>query len=807
MHRTIPRTLRALGMLAALVALGATQARAYDAANDFSPTLNTAGRPWTYGWTPTRGGTFTLFPTHGTDGTGLQYWTDAGSGTRLSYNPTGGAVAQLNSTTLPSLSLSLLPGTTTQYTVVRWTAPFTDSFEVAARFLARSPLDFSKDVAVLQGSAVLFSHWLNPLRSASSASMSAALALNAGETVDFVVGPADGSNAADYVSLDATVTPLPPALGPAGPVFAIGSQRFMPSSWPAPAFESIAFDPVNQRVASNGKIYDLCGNEVSAGPDEQPGLAWDPVTLTYWQITNDRVVRRWNGATLLDTVFTIPPTFTVPGTGLDTLDSVRGIAVDSSYVYVVDAGPNPGQPESNAWFKFDRAGNPVKCSKSTDLLAHLEPDPDALVDDIVYSPYSSPLFPGKLLVALEHSGIQVLDTDGNFVEKFRWSTQGLTPADAFKLHGRVTAFAGLALDPVTGNLYLANNDGLNQVWARIAPQGPTFAALGTLNSTTAGVGAVLQYPNPGCNQPTIEPLVPTGGPPVSNFFGIAYRPVDHAVYACEFGYGELWKFDARVGNGVRVGPTGVPSIWGMAYDTQRDVLYGGMEGSGSIRIVVIDPATGDATPLPGSSAYYTTDLAFDSADGKIYGVANGAPGPRLIRIDRDTGLGTVVGNTVTCDGLDYDAASGKLIGLSQQSNFKLYRIDPATGAAESLAVLPQNRSFEGLAVVPIPASPSLVSVEPHDRLTTTGLRVWPNPTGGGMTVAFDLPASAQVEVGVFDVAGRLVRKLRSGSLGAGPQRVAWDGRDGAGGAAPSGVYFVRVSDGARTRVARLVRAR
>ena len=37
------------------------------------------------------------------------------------------------------------------------------------------------------------------------------------------------------------------------------------------------------------------------------------------------------------------------------------------------------------------------------------------------------LLKGKLLIALEHSGIQVIDTDGNFVSKFRWTDPGVPP--------------------------------------------------------------------------------------------------------------------------------------------------------------------------------------------------------------------------------------------------------------------------------------------------------------------------------------------------------------------------------------------
>ncbi|MCB1161463.1 T9SS type A sorting domain-containing protein, partial [bacterium] len=48
----------------------------------------------------------------------------------------------------------------------------------------------------------------------------------------------------------------------------------------------------------------------------------------------------------------------------------------------------------------------------------------------------------------------------------------------------------------------------------------------------------------------------------------------------------------------------------------------------------------------------------------------------------------------------------------------------------------------------------------------------------------------QLEFSIFDVSGRLVRRM---SPLAGGTRVQWDGRDDHGRLASSGVYFVRVA--------------
>jgi hypothetical protein len=74
-----------------------------------------------------------------------------------------------------------------------------------------------------------------------------------------------------------------------------------------------------------------------------------------------------------------------------------------------------------------------------------------------------------------------------------------------------------------------------------------------------------------------------------------------------------------------------------------------------------------------------------------------------------------------------------------------------------------------------------------------GLRVWPSPTTGPATIAFDLPAAAPVDVEIFDVAGRLVQRIDVGDLGAGTHQVPWDASGLEGADVANGVYMVRVT--------------
>jgi hypothetical protein len=79
----------------------------------------------------------------------------------------------------------------------------------------------------------------------------------------------------------------------------------------------------------------------------------------------------------------------------------------------------------------------------------------------------------------------------------------------------------------------------------------------------------------------------------------------------------------------------------------------------------------------------------------------------------------------------------------------------------------------------------------------------PNPAAGRTVISFQLAAPGRVSLGVYDVAGRLVRTLESGPREAGRQSVTWDGRDNFGRTAANGVYFYRLTAGDYTATRKL----
>lgn len=83
----------------------------------------------------------------------------------------------------------------------------------------------------------------------------------------------------------------------------------------------------------------------------------------------------------------------------------------------------------------------------------------------------------------------------------------------------------------------------------------------------------------------------------------------------------------------------------------------------------------------------------------------------------------------------------------------------------------------------------------------------PNPFQGSTTLRYQLTRDGIASLAIYDIGGRLVRELISGTQAAGPHQVAWDGLDGQGRAVASGIYLVKLRSGADRMTQRVIVAR
>jgi hypothetical protein len=88
--------------------------------------------------------------------------------------------------------------------------------------------------------------------------------------------------------------------------------------------------------------------------------------------------------------------------------------------------------------------------------------------------------------------------------------------------------------------------------------------------------------------------------------------------------------------------------------------------------------------------------------------------------------------------------------------------------------------------------PDGLSASPLPPAATALAQNRPNPFNPRTNIRFTLATPGPVELSVYDLEGRVVRRLASGLYAAGVHELNWQGEDDHGAAAASGTYFYRL---------------
>ena len=83
----------------------------------------------------------------------------------------------------------------------------------------------------------------------------------------------------------------------------------------------------------------------------------------------------------------------------------------------------------------------------------------------------------------------------------------------------------------------------------------------------------------------------------------------------------------------------------------------------------------------------------------------------------------------------------------------------------------------------------------------------PNPFNPLTTIEYSLPAGSHTRLGVFDMAGRLVKTLVDEPVAGGKHTATWRGRDSLGQEVSSGTYFYRLEAGGKIQTRRMTLVR
>ncbi len=93
-----------------------------------------------------------------------------------------------------------------------------------------------------------------------------------------------------------------------------------------------------------------------------------------------------------------------------------------------------------------------------------------------------------------------------------------------------------------------------------------------------------------------------------------------------------------------------------------------------------------------------------------------------------------------------------------------------------------------------------LGIEIEEPLPVISLDISPNPFSSGLCINFDIPEPAPVELSVFDLSGRLIENLISGSVASGEHLSVWN----PGASTPAGCYIVKLSTPAESQSVRCV---
>jgi len=281
-----------------------------------------------------------------------------------------------------------------------------------------------------------------------------------------------------------------------------------------------------------------------------------------------------------------------------------------------------------------------------------------------------------------------------------------------------------------------------------------------------GHGLGLQHVVPETCQKLMEAYICT------NFDG----PQDDDIRGGMYFYGDTFEFNNNAASATDLG------VLVGAYSPQWPISLTNGVDFDYFRLTTTGPAELDVTVDPVGSRYVLDGVVVqtDEIQDLAFRVLGGVNGADVLIEVNDTSYGE---NEMLVDFALPDAGDYWVV---------IYR---ATGAFE---VQRYNLTLD--------VEPTSILFVEDDRTpgADLGLRLYPNPFNPRTTARFYVAEPGLTTLDVYDVAGKLVRRLRGQAESVGWADLTWDGRNDAGASAPSGTYLLQVSAGRRSQTARAV---
>jgi hypothetical protein len=139
-------------------------------------------------------------------------------------------------------------------------------------------------------------------------------------------------------------------------------------------------------------------------------------------------------------------------------------------------------------------------------------------------------------------------------------------------------------------------------------------------------------------------------------------------------------------------------------------------------------------------------------------------------------------------------SSGNLIASPVGASFLDAGWTSASGHYYKVSAVDHHDNQSGFALL-TPAA--VTGADPSLPVSTYLDQNFPNPFNPSTTISFGLDTRSEVALRIYDSSGALVRALVAGERPAGAHVANWDGRDDAGRAVATGIYYCRLDAGGK----------
>jgi hypothetical protein len=289
---------------------------------------------------------------------------------------------------------------------------------------------------------------------------------------------------------------------------------------------------------------------------------------------------------------------------------------------------------------------------------------------------------------------------------------------------------------------------------------------------------------------------PTGGPPAIRYGAAGVRDpltgdlVTFAGFTFMGRFDDVWRFDnaASTWTDVSAPPASSPlerCLHSASYDAQnhRMIMYGGQNGGALDDIWAFDLALetwSEFTPTTVPAGRWFPAHVYDTANHRstVFGGSKGGTRTNEVLV---FDLNLELWGTLSPSGTPpsaregsaavYDGANDRMVVFAGWDGGDNNDVWELTGLSNAITAIDER---------------------PQPEVARLGQN-HPNPFNPVTTIEFEIVSTTRVSIRVYNLRGQLVRTLVDGTRTPGPHSVIWNGRDEAGRAVSSGVYFYRLT--------------